>query len=68
MQKFAEKKGDLIGDDAITIVAKMYDIDQMERLNWRKELHDRKKISWIFDNIIWRSMHVMDRLTRINTQ
>ena len=66
VQKFVNKKGDLVSDVAIEMVVKLCDVDQVERLEWKKELHSREKISWIFDHVIVSPMNAIKQL-QINT-
>lgn len=51
VQKFAEKKGDITSNAAITVVAKMCDISQMDLFAWKTEVRERGKLSWIQENI-----------------
>lgn len=60
VQKFAEKKGDLVSDNVITTVARMCDIHQMDRLNWEKEKNHRQKISRILDDIRDQPVRIVD--------
>jgi hypothetical protein len=66
LQRFVEKKGDLVSDDAIAFVARMYDIDQMDRLERKRELHENRKVSLIFDNMLQCPVKVIKRMMKMS--